>query len=193
MKQLKLWKWICLILSLLVMALGVCLMIWPGISAGVLCNLCGAALVIVGVVRIVCYVQRGISVLWHRHELALGLLDALLGLCCFSRPANLLLLLPVVVGIVIIADSVFRLQTALEGRSMGVKGWRSILALSIVSILVAVLLIRNPFEGSMTLMVYLGVSLVVDSIQGLVFLHSVARDVRRLAPVEVDAELVDLE
>lgn len=189
MKHLKKRKWSYVILTLLVMALGICLMIWPGISATVLCNLCGGVLLIVGSVRIVCYFQRGISALWHRYELPLGLLDALLGGYFFSHPANVLLLLPVIVGIVIITNSVCKLQTALEIRSLGVKNWWTMLLLSVFSILVAIYLIRNPFEGTMTLMIYLGLCLVIDSIQGLVFIHNVAADVRRTAPV--DAEVIE--
>lgn len=184
MKALKKWKWGYVALALLVMALGLCLMLRPEISAGVLCNLCGAVLVIVGAVRIVCYFQRGISLLWHRYELPLGLLDALLGMYFFSHPANVLLILPVVVGIGILVDSVFKLQTALEVRSLGGRSWWVMLGVSLVSILVALFLIRNPFEGSLTLMVYLGLCLVIDSIQALVFIHNVAKDVRKIAPVE---------
>ncbi len=191
MDSIKKWKWRYLILTLLVMALGICLIIWPDITAGILCNLIGGLLVIVGAVRIVCYFQRGISVLWHRYELPLGLLDALVGVYFFSHPANILLLLPVIVGIIIIVDSVFKLQTSLELRAMGVRRWWVTLVLAIVSILVAIYLIRNPFEGTMTLMVYLGISLVIASIQGLVFLKNVAKDVRKLSPI--DAEYIEVD
>lgn len=186
MNSYKKWKWSYLILTFFVIALGICLILWPGISAGVLCNLCGVLLVVEGAVRVGCYFQRGISVLWHRYELPLGLLDALLGIYFFSHPGNVLLLLPVIVGIVIIVDSVFKLQTALEVRAIGAKHWWLMLALAIFSILMAVFLIRNPFEGTVTLMVYLGISLVVDGIQSIVFIHNVAKDVRRLAPMEAD-------
>lgn len=186
MKSLKKWKWTYLLLTLAVMVFGICLMIWPSISAEILCYALGTILLVVGVMRIVCYFQRGISVLWHRYELPLGLLDALVGLYFLSHPANVLLIMPIVVGIVIIVDSVFHLQTALELRGIGVKRWWAIVAFAIISILVAFGLIHNPFEGSMTLMMYLGICLVIDSIQSLYYIHQVARDIRRLAPIETD-------
>lgn len=186
MNEIKKWKWAYLLLTLAVMAFGICLMIWPDISAEILCYALGVILLVVGIMRIVCYFQRGISVLWHRYELPLGLLDALVGIYFFSHPANVLLILPIVVGIIIIVDSVFHLQTALELRGIGAKRWWLILTFAIVSILVAIGLIRNPFEGSMTLMVYLGICLVIDSIQSLYYIHQVAKDVRRLAPIEAD-------
>lgn len=191
MEKIKKWKWIYLILTLAVLTFGICLIIWPGISAEILCYALGAILLIVGGARIVCYFQRGISVLWHRYELPLGLLDVLVGIYFFSHPANVLLILPMVVGIVVIVDSVFHLQTALELRDIGVKRWWMILVFAIVSILAAIGLIRNPFEGSLTLMVYLGICLVIDGAQSLYYIHQVARDIRRLAPI--DAEYVEVE
>lgn len=191
MKELKKWKTGYLILTIAVMLLGLCLIIRPGVSAEVLCWLAGAVLAIAGVVRTACYFSRGLSVLWHRYELPLGLLDVLLGLYFFSRPANVMLLLPVVVGVVVIVDSVFKLQTALELRGMGVRKWWSVLALSILCILAGIFLLRNPFEGTMTLMVCLGVSLVIDSVQSMLFIHSVAKAVRRSAPIE--AEFTEVE
>ncbi len=186
MDNLKKWKWSHLILTILVMLLGICLIIWPDISASVLCNVVGTILLVAGALRILCYFQRGISFLWHRYELPLGILDALLGIYFFSHPTNILLLLPVVVGIVIIVDSVFKLQMSLELRAMEVQRWWLMLVLAILSIVVAIFLIRNPFEGTMTLMIYLGISLVIDSIQSLVFIHNVAKDIRMLAPVEAE-------
>lgn len=186
MEKIKKWKWTYLILTLTVMVFGICLILWPDISAEILCYALGAILLIVGVARIVCYFQRGISVLWHRYELPLGLLDALVGAYFFSHPANVLLILPIVVGIMIVVDSVFHLQTALELRRIGAKRWWLIFAFAIASILVAIGLIRNPFEGSLTLMVYLGICLVIDGAQSLYYIHQVARDIRRLAPIDTD-------
>ena len=191
MDQLKKWKWAYIALTIGGMLLGLCLIIWPGISGEVLCYVFGGGLLVVGCVRIFCYFQRGISALWHRYEFPLGLLDALLGIYFLSRPANVLLIFPVIVGIAIVVDSVFKLQTALELRQMGVTRWVSMLVLAIVSTLFAILLLRNPFEGSMTLMVYLGLALVIDSIQSLAFIHQLSRDVRKHMPL--DAEYVQVE
>lgn len=165
-----------------------CLMIWPDISAGILCCLLGIKLIIVGTLRMLSYFQRGISALWHRYELPLGLMDILLGIYFFSRPANVLILTPVIVGILILTDSVFKLQEILELRP-GTQ-WLHIV-LCIVNILFALLLIGNPFEGTMTLMVYLGLCLSIDSVQSLLFIRRVAKQVRQYAPI--DADFVTIE
>ncbi len=191
MKNLRKWKWCYIVLTIAVMALGICLIVWPDISAEALCSVCGIALLIVGAARIICYFQRGISVLWHRYELPMGLIDVLLGIYFLSRPANVMLILPVIVGVVIIIDSVFKLQTSLELRQAGARRWGITLIFAVLSIFMAVFLIRNPFEGTMTLMVYLGISLVIDAVQSLYFIHNVAKNIRKLAPIEAEFREVE--
>lgn len=191
MNNLKKWKWAYLLMTLAVMAFGICLIIWPGISAEILCYAFGAILLIIGAIRIVCYFQRCISVLWHKYELPLGLLDLLVAIYFFFHPNNVLMILPIIVGIVIIVDSAFHLQTALELRISGAKRWWVVLIFSILSILVAIGLIHNPFKGSMTLMIYLGITLVINGIQSLYYIHRISIDVHNMPSVE--AEYVDIE
>lgn len=191
MKEIKKWKWIYIALTVLVMALGMCLIIYPSISAKIMCILCGLVMIVAGAVRIVCYFKRGISVLWHRYEFPIGLLDCLVGLYVLSYPSNAMMIMPVVVGVVIIVDSVFKMQTSFEFREIGIRYWWSVLALAIVNTIVAFLLIKNPFEGSITLMVYIGISLIIDGIQSLVFVHHAAKLVKK--PDEVEAEYIKIE
>lgn len=185
MQELKKWKRGGLILTATVMLLGICLVIWPGISAEILCCLFGGVLLIVGAIRLLCYFrQRGINVLWRRYELPIGLLDGLFGVYFFTRPANVLTILPIVAGIAILVDSVFKLQTALELREMNIVRWRSILIFAIAGILAGIFLVRNPFEGTVTLMRFVGISLMIDGIQNLFFIRDAAKEIRRQAPVE---------
>ncbi len=186
MSELKKWKRGYGALTILAMGLGLCLVLWPGISGEILCYVFGLVLLVAGVIQIRSYFRRGFAMLLRRYELPLGILDGILGLYFLSRPGNVLLLLPVIVGIIILVDSVFKLQSALELRQLGEGNWWSVLALALVNILLALFLLLNPFEGSMSLMVYLGISLIVEGIQGLTFLHHIVKTIRATAPIDVD-------
>lgn len=189
MEKLKKWKWCDLILSLAVLALGLCLIFFPRISAQALCTVLGMMLMLIGIARLISYFRRGVSVLWHRYELPLGLIDALLGIYFCSHPQNVQLILPVVAGMIILIDSIFSLQTASELRRAQVRHWWIVLLLSAAGIAASVILIRNPFEGSAALMIALGISLVIDGVQSLWLLHTVIKNLRRLAPIEAEYHL----
>ena len=107
MKTLKKLEWIVLSIYIFIMILGIFLLIWPNISATVLCYVMSAVLLAVGVFRIVCYVQRGFSSIFHVYELPLGILDILMGAYGFARCQSVVLILPVIIGILILVDSLF--------------------------------------------------------------------------------------
>ena len=186
MKTVKKWKWTFIGIALAMIILGLCLVIWPNISATVLCYLFGALILITGIVRIVCYIRRGVSALFHYYELPLGMLDILLAVFFFSRSQYVVLALPIVIGIMIMVDSIFELQMAIDLRRLGLGRWWSILALSILSILFSFLLMLNPFEGSVTLMIFIGLSLIVDGIQSLCSVICASRYIRKARPIDVD-------
>lgn len=186
MDLMKKWKWSKLAAAVAVAALGICLIVWPDVSAEIVCCLCGAVLLVVGALRIVSYFRRGISVLWHRYELPLGLLDALLGGYFLARPSKVFSVLPVIVGIAVVVDGLFQLQASLELREAGVRRWWGLLIVSLVNILFAALLILDPFTGGRALMIGIGAALVIDGVQDMIFIHYAAKAVREGTFVEIE-------
>lgn len=186
METAKKLKWTFIGISLAMMILGLCLVIWPYISATVLCYLFGALILLTGIVRIVCYTRRGVSAFFHYYELPLGLLDILLAVFFFSRSHNVILILPIVIGIMIMIDSMFKLQMSIDLKQMGLRRWWSMLLLSIISVLFSFLLILNPFEGSMTLTIFIGLSLIMDSIQSFCSIFYASKYVEKKKPIDVD-------
>ena len=194
MKMLKKLEWISLAISVVMLLLGLCLLIWPNISATVLCYVMSAILLAVGVFRIVCYVQRGISSIFHVYELPLGILDVLMGVYGFARSQSVVLILPVIIGILILVDSLFQLQASIDLRRLSVPGWGLSLVLSILSVAFALLLVMNPFEGSRTLMIFIGLSMMVDGVQILSYIicaSKCVKEVKKLEAMDTDYEIID--
>lgn len=186
MKTAKKWKWTFIGIAFAMMILGVCLVIWPHISATVLCYLFGALILLTGIVRIVCCTRHRVSAFFHYYEFPLGLLDLLFAVFLFSRPQHVILILPIVIGIMIMIDSMFKLQMAVDWKRMGLRRWWSMFLLSIISILFSFLLILDPFEGSRTLMILIGLSLIVDSIQSFCSIIYISKYIRKTKPIDVD-------
>ena len=189
MKTLKKLEWISLGIAVVTLLLGLCLLIWPDISATVLCYVMSAILLAVGVFRIVCYVQRGISSIFHVYELPLGILDILMGVYGFACSQSVVLILPVIIGILILVDSLFQLQASIDLRRLGVHGWWLSLILSILSVAFALLLVLNPFE-----MIFIGLSLMVDGVQILSYIicaSKCVKEVKKLEPMDTDYEIIE--
>ncbi|MGN0667146.1 MAG: HdeD family acid-resistance protein [Huintestinicola sp.] len=165
MKALKRLKWFCLGISIVLLLLGLYLIIWPYISAIALCYLLSAILFVSGVVRIYCYGKYSLNDLFHYYELPLGILDVLMGVYGFVHSRNVIIALPVIIGVLILIDSAFQIQTSIYVKRMGFQSWIGIFLLSVTNIIFASMLILNPFAGARTLMLFIGLSLTVESVQ----------------------------
>jgi uncharacterized membrane protein HdeD (DUF308 family) len=196
MKTAKKVKWTCIGISLILLLFGLCLVIFPSVSATVLCYMLGGLLLAAGIVRIVCYLRRGVWGFTYHYELPFGIIDLLAAAVLLLRPYEVLVLIPVVLGVMMIADSLFTLHLAVMFRQTGVRrSWDAFLC-SFVNLGVGFLLLINPFHGSMALMTLIGVSLIVDSIQSLFIISYAVKNFKNvILPTldYMDADYVEIE
>ena len=122
-----------IILSALLCALGMTLILFPGFSASALGIVCGAVMILFGVVKLVGYFSRDLYRLAFQYDLACGCLLILLGLVMLLRPDSLLNFICVALGIYILTDGLFKIQIAMESRSFGIREWWMILAMAILA------------------------------------------------------------
>ena len=103
--------------SLLYIALGVVLLVMPELSLGFACLLIGGAVLVYGVVRLVAYLRGGENA--DKLDLVLGILLILLGLCLLIWIRFLLALVPMVLGIYILVDSLGSIKRSLDMKALG--------------------------------------------------------------------------
>lgn len=191
MKTTKKLKWIFLGVSAAMLILGLCLVIWPHFSATALCYLFGGILLINGIARIVSYAKHEVGVFIYYCELPLGLLDLLVAVVFLLHSHDLIYVMPILIGIMLVVDSIFKLQMALDLRRMGMRKWWRLFAFSIVSVLFAFLLVLNPFDGVRAIMIFLGLTLIVASIQSFSLILSAEKYIRKNEPL--DADFIEIE
>lgn len=151
-----------LILSLLLCALGLLLMLKPDLSAAAIGIIAGCVLIAFGVVKLIGYYSKDLYRLAFQFDLAFGLLVLVLGLVVLFRPRLAMSTLCVILGVEIIADGLFRVQTALDAKRFGLGSWWLILALAALAVALGVTMILSPAEGALTLTALLGVSLLAE-------------------------------
>lgn len=154
-----------MILSGIFMLVGLCLTIWPEISIVTFCCVLGGLCVIYGIIRLVGYFSKDQYRLAFQFDLALGIFVLVFGIILLFHPRPIIALLPVVIGLYIAIDSVFKLQTALDAKRFGMPRWWLMLILAIVAGGFGILLVFNPFEGAALFMRLIGITLIIDGIQ----------------------------
>lgn len=167
MKMVKQAKWAYVLISVAWIALGIAVIIKPALSAVVLSYLLGSVIVMFGIVKLVGYFSRDLFRLAFQFDFALGIFSLMAGVLILAHPMNVMRTVPLIMGLFIITDGVFKMQTAIDARRFGLRGWWSILLLAILSCIGGVLLLIDPFGGSLALMTVLGASMIVEGVQNL--------------------------
>ncbi len=170
-KQFRLWA---IMMSICMLVLGVLTIIWSRISAVAVCYILGAVCIGTGIYEIVRYFKLGFVGLFFRYDLALGIFSILAGILLVIHPLGAAAFLPIVAGIYIVMGSIFDIQVSVEMRRIGIGNWVLSLVLGIIGTIFAFFLILNPFDGISVLMIYIGISLIIGSIQNLYIIHCIS-------------------
>lgn len=188
LKSLRTWA---IAVSCCMAVLGILMMIWPGISAMAVCCVMGVFLIAMGACEFTRYFSLGPVGVFFRFDLALGIINVLAGVALIAHPYGALAVLPVVVGLYVVIDSVFAIQTSVEMRRYGLKSWWLALLLGIVGALLGVLLMLDPFTGAAALMIFMGVSLLVSGIGSIYSIICASRAVKAGRPIEAEWKPMD--
>lgn len=176
---------------------GLCLLIWPELSASLLCMIIGTLMVLSGVIRLLGYFSNDIYRLAFQFDLAAGILSVLIGGVLIFRRSAVTVLLPVIIGIVVLVDSVLRLQTAFDARHFGMKRWWLILTAAVVGAALGFLLLLRPLESGMLLRRVIGASLMVHGAEDLITVLYAVKAPRRASAqepiIEADYRITDEE
>lgn len=170
--------YICYSLALII--IGICLAIIPGISSKTLCVITGAFLIGIGAVKIMNYFVNDVYGLAFQFDLAMGMIDIILGIILILHPDSVLALLELILGVLFVVDGNFKLQTAVEAKRFGLSRWWTILIAALLTITAGLLLITNPLIGVLAMTVVLGISMVTDGILNLLVALYAIKLVKRL-------------
>ncbi|MGN0709997.1 MAG: HdeD family acid-resistance protein [Anaerovoracaceae bacterium] len=149
------------------LVIGVVLTVWPGMAMSLVCRIIGAALLVLGVVYIVMHFSNKEHKMAGGAFLVMGIILAVLGLWIWSKPAWLIALIPLLVGIILAVDGVMNVAEAVVTSRQGYGGWWFSLILAILTIAVGLLLAFNPFEAASTVTRIIGIAMIYSGITDL--------------------------
>jgi len=176
-------KWNLIVMSVLYLALGIFLLMVPGTALNVVCYALGGVVLLGAVIQLVRYflVERGI----FQSQLTL-----ISGLVCLALGGFLILRSDIVVRLFVIFDSLGRVQSALELRRCGYGSWKGFLLLALLSVVLGVVMIVDPFGAMETLVMAIGVILIIEGALNLLSALYTMLAVRRFVKLHPEAQSV---
>ena len=126
----------------------------------------GGGLLFIGILLCVRYFGKETIIL--EANLQLGILSILLGLTLIIFKNILYILVPILVGIIIIINSINKLDIAFIMKRDGVDKWYITFISAIITLIAGICLIVNPLGGTFLVTKAVGIIIIISSILDLI-------------------------
>ena len=132
--MLKQLKWSSLLLSAGMIVAGVLLIVYPKLSASVICSVLGIGAIAFGLVNTASYFLLDLKDTLYRNEFMIGLTAVIAGTVILTKQSLLIELVPFMLGLVIVASGMVKLQQSLVAYRIGYSKSLLYLILALISI-----------------------------------------------------------
>ena len=181
-------KWNLVLMSALYLGLGVFLLMKPTTALNIVCYALGAVVLACAAVQLIRYfvVERG--VFQSQLTLISGIICLALGAFLILRSDIVVSILPIVFGLFVIFDSLGRIQNALDLRRCEYPSWKGFLLLPVLSVVLGVVMILNPFGTMETLVMAIGIILIIEGAINLLSALYTVLAIRRFAKLHPETQ-----
>lgn len=156
-----------IVLSVVLVLLGICMLIFPAFFAYTICRIIGAVCIIHGIMRLVGYFSNDLYKIAFQFDLALGIASIILGLVIIFNTEGFVSLVPIIIGIFTLVSGTLKIQSSVDAKRFGLSTWWLLLLCSVVTMLFGMVLILCPLESMSAIISVMGISLIIDGIQSL--------------------------
>lgn len=191
-KEAKRIKWDSIIIAVLTIIVGVVCVALPESSGDVLTTIFGIALIAIGVTEFARFFAFG-GLIFGGYFFMAALTATVSGIFCLACPGIVQGIITVLFGVYIVVDSASALSESLECARVHQKGWVCMFILSLITAIMGVFVMF--FSTFDFVMVFAGVSLIVEGVRRLVItltfssrIREAKRQVRKLAEDEYEVK-----
>ncbi len=178
MKTLKKIKWNVIISSVIYVALGVILLLWPEEMAKNICYVIGVIAIAVGIVNLIDYIRKDYSVDAYRYNLVYGLVCILFGVFVFVKVDTVVSIIPFLLGFAVTISGLLKFQNAVDLVRMKYSGWGIVMIVSVLNIAFGIVLIMNPFTSAMVLFICIGIGMIYSGVSDLIATIMLSRSIK---------------
>lgn len=146
MKKVRMARDGYILISVIFYITGIIYMIVSSVSPMVVCISSGIILIVYGLVKILGYFSDDLYCLAFQYDLACGLFLIVEGIIVLGCNLRIWNYLSPGLGLLILLDSLLKLQTSKDAQKFGLETWNWILVFSVLAGIFGVLIIVKPFS-----------------------------------------------
>lgn len=153
--------------SILMILLSVFLIFKPMQSMQIIIYLFGGITILDGILHIISYFQIKDELRVMNFELVEGLLEIVAGTAIILCSKYLIAIFPILLGVWMIVKSIIKFQLGFNFRAVEGTNWISVVIMSVITFILGLIVLFNPFASAMAATTVLGIILLVYSILNL--------------------------
>ncbi|MGN0114838.1 MAG: HdeD family acid-resistance protein [Acutalibacteraceae bacterium] len=166
--------------SAVLLALGITMLFIGESQIVLLAKITGGVLLCCGIVKFIAYFTNDAYGLAFQFDFALGIFTVIMGLLLLIYPKSVLQIANILIGIFVIVDGAFKLQTAKDAKTFGMKYWWMILIFALITTLAGLFVVFNPLKATLAITAVCGIALIADGIENLYTAIYTVRLIKRI-------------
>lgn len=153
-----------LLISLLLIAFSFFLIFKPVQSITIIMSILGLIIIAIGIVKMISYFTAHKEYRLYNFDLVQGIICIIAGGVIIFKPTIIFTFLQFIVGIWMIIQSIVKIQISLNLRTLSSKYWIATLILSILTLILGLVILFNPFATTIALTTICGIMLLISEI-----------------------------
>ena len=139
--------------------LGIVLIVYPVKTSLLICYIAGALLLFGGVVALIRYIASRGEPFFFRYDLFVALVLILFGCFVIFESDLVIAFIPVVIGIILLANGLLSIQKAFNLKKTGLEKWWLEFLLDLLTSVLGIIICTNPFDAVATTNIFIGICL----------------------------------
>lgn len=149
--------------SIATIIIGLILLLFPTVTLNFISYCLGAVALVMGVIRTVRYFRQDHTYPFlFQSDLVVGLITIGLGIFMMTQPKTVISLIPHIFGILVAGCGVGNILRAMDAKKAGLSQWGFLLGLAIISVVLGVLIMFNPFGALELVVTIIGGGLIYE-------------------------------
>ena len=163
-KYIKEYEKRSIISSIIMILTASLLIVRPEAILNTIITIFSIAIFLDGVFAIIFYIFTDKEQRMFGTELAEGIIEVIAAVLMLINKSFMISVIPVIVGIWIGIKSIMKLQISFNMKNANEKGWIFLVISSIVTLLIGIIIVINPFDTMVTITVLAGILLLITGI-----------------------------
>ena len=158
--------------------LGVLLIIWPNQAQNVIFTILGCGLCIWGIIKIIFYFKEDVQTGMISQSFSAGAGLIVIGIVIIIFSAKLGNMMAIIFACMLLFGAIYKIQMSFDLKKLKSDNWFIPLFGALISMVLAVLVFVNLFNAEKVLIIFIGVSLLIEAILNMMSVIFLSRKLK---------------